>query len=52
MHVHSSEVGIFAAPPGTTLGGHFSALGRDPRFPEITKNRRWSVARNCRGATP
>ena len=52
MHVHSSEVGIFAAPPGTTLGGHFSALGRDPRFPEINKNRRWSVGRNCRGATP
>ncbi len=52
MHVHSSEVGIFAAPPGTTLGGHFSALGRDPRFPEINKNRRWSVGRNCRGSTP
>jgi hypothetical protein len=52
MHVHSSQVGIFAAPPGTTLGGHFSALGHDPRFPEITKNRRWSVGRNCRGATP
>ena len=52
MHVHSSQVGIFAAPPGTTLGGHFSALGHDPRFPEITKNRRWIVGRNCRGATP
>jgi hypothetical protein len=52
MHVHSWQVGIFAAPPGTTLGGHFSALGHDPRFPELTKNRRWSVGRNCRGATP
>jgi hypothetical protein len=52
MHVHSWQVGIFAAPPGTTLGGHFSALGHDPRFPELTKNRRWSVGRNCREATP
>ena len=49
MHVHSSQVGIFANPPGTVLGGHFSALGRDPRFPEINKNRRWYVGRNCRG---
>jgi hypothetical protein len=49
MHVHSSQVGIFASPPGTVLGGHFSALGHDPRFPEINKNRRWLVGRNCRG---
>jgi hypothetical protein len=52
MHVHSSQVGIFAAPPGTVLAGHFSALGHDPRFPEINKNRRWSVRRNCGGGTP
>jgi hypothetical protein len=49
MHVHSSEVGVFANPPGTVLAGHFSALGHDPRFPEINKNRRWFVGRNCRG---
>jgi hypothetical protein len=52
MHVHSSQVGIFASPPGTVLAGHFSALGHDPRFPEINKNRRWVVGRNCRGRTP
>jgi hypothetical protein len=52
MGVHSEQVGIFAAPPGTTLGGHFSALGRDPRFREVTKNRRWVVGRNCRGGSP
>jgi hypothetical protein len=52
MHVHSSQVGIFANPPGTVLAGHFSALGHDPRFPEINKNRRWFVGRNCRGRTP
>jgi hypothetical protein len=52
MHVHSREVGVFAAPPGTTIAGHFSALGHDPRFRELTKNRRWIVARNCRGDTP
>jgi len=49
MHVHSSQVGIFASPPGTVLAGHFSALGHDPRFAEINKNRRWYVGRNCRG---
>ena len=49
LHVHSSQVGIFANPPGTVLGGHFSALGHDPRFPELNKNRRWFVGRNCRG---
>lgn len=53
MHVHSSQVGIFAAPPGTTLAGHFSALGHDPRFAEVTKNRRWIVGRSCgRDAVP
>ena len=52
MHVHSSQVGIFASPPGTVLGGHFSALGHDPRFPEVNKNRRWVVRRNCGGQTP
>jgi len=52
MHVHSSQVGIFAAPPGTVLAGHFSALGHDPRFPEINKNRRWFVGRNCNGRSP
>ena len=52
MHVHSAQVGIFASPPGTVLGGHFSALGRDPRFPEVNKNRRWSVRRNCNGGSP
>jgi hypothetical protein len=52
MHVHSNQVGIFASPPGTVLAGHFSALGHDPRFPEINKNRRWFVGRNCRGGTP
>jgi hypothetical protein len=49
MHVHSSQVRIFASPPGTVVAGHFSALGHDPRFPEINKNRRWTVRRNCRG---
>ncbi len=52
MHVHSNQVGIFASPPGTVLAGHFSALGHDPRFPEITKNRRWFVGRNCTGGSP
>ena len=28
-----TQVGIFAAPPGTVLAGHFSALGPRPALP-------------------
>ena len=52
MHVHSVPGRHLRRAAGTVLAGHFSALGHDPRFPEINKNRRWSVGRNCRGGTP
>ena len=37
---------------GPTIAGQSSALGHDPRFREITKNRRWIVGRNCRAGRP
>jgi hypothetical protein len=52
MHLHSEDVGVFAAPPGTTIAGKTAALAHDPRFTPLTDNTRWLVARNCRGATP
>ena len=52
MRLHSREIGVFAAPPGTTIAGKASALGHDPRFTPLTENTRWVVARNCRGGTP
>ncbi len=52
MHLHSREIELFAAPPGTTIAGQSSALAHDPRFAEITENTRWIVKRNCRGGTP
>ena len=52
MHLHSREIELFAAPPGTTIAGQSAALAHDPRFAEITENTRWIVKRNCRGGTP
>jgi hypothetical protein len=52
LHVHTDEVRILPAPPGTALAGRASALTRDPRFTRVAENRRWVVARNCRTATP
>jgi hypothetical protein len=52
MGLHSRDVGVFAAPPGTIIAGKTSALGHDPRFAPLTDNTRWIVARNCRGGTP
>jgi hypothetical protein len=52
MHLHSREIQLFAAPPGTAIAGQSSALAHDPRFAEITENTRWIVKRNCRGGTP
>jgi hypothetical protein len=52
MNLHSREIELFAAPPGTTIAGQSSALAHDPRFAEITENTRWIVKRNCRCGTP
>ena len=52
MHLHSREIELFAAPPGTTIAGQSSALAHDPRFAPISENTRWIVQRNCRGGTP
>ena len=52
MGVHSKDVQLFAAPPGTTIAGKTSALAHDPRFAPLTENTRWVISRNCRGGTP
>jgi hypothetical protein len=52
MGLHSKDIQLFAAPPGTTIAGKTSALAHDPRFAKLTENTRWVVSRNCRGATP
>jgi hypothetical protein len=48
LHVHSEDVRIVPAPPGTAIAGHGAALARDPRFHRTVESRRWVLARNCR----
>jgi hypothetical protein len=48
MHLHEMEVEIFAFPPGTTIAASYSHLSRDPRFPEVTRTRKWIIGSSCR----
>ena len=43
MHLHEMDAEIFAFPPGTTIAASYSALSRDPRFPEIARTRKWVI---------
>jgi GNAT superfamily N-acetyltransferase len=47
LHLHSTEVTIFPMTPGTTIGPHYLAMTRDPRFPKVTETRRWTVGSSC-----
>jgi hypothetical protein len=47
LHLHGSEVGIFPFGPGTALSQGGSHLSADPRYPEITKTKRWIVGSSC-----
>ena len=52
LHLHGNEVGIFPFGPGTTLAQGGSRLSVDPRYPEITKTRRWIVGSRQRPPMP
>jgi hypothetical protein len=47
LHLHGRDVGIFPFGPGTTLAQGDSPLAADPRYPEVTKTRRWIVGSSC-----
>ena len=47
VHMHGRDVNIFPFGPGTTLAQGDSPLSRDPRYPEVTKTRRWTVGSSC-----
>lgn len=47
LHLHGSEIGIFPLGRGTALAQGGSHLSVDPRYPEITKTRRWVVGSSC-----
>ena len=47
VHMHGRDVNIFPFGPGTTLAQGDSLLSADPRYPEVTKTRRWTVGSSC-----
>jgi hypothetical protein len=47
LHLHANQVEIFAFGPGTALSMGATRLSVDPRYPEITKTRRWIVGSSC-----
>jgi hypothetical protein len=47
MHLHESQVEIFALPPGTTVTPGYTALSRDPRFPVYARTKLWKVGTSC-----
>jgi hypothetical protein len=47
LHLHGNQVSIFPFGPGTALSQGGSHLSVDPRYPEITKTRRWTVGSSC-----
>jgi hypothetical protein len=49
LHLHETQIEIFAYPPGTTLTPAFTYLSRDPRFPTIARTRDWVIGSSCPG---
>jgi hypothetical protein len=47
LHLHGNQAEIFPFGPGTSLAQGSSPLSVDPRYPEITKTRRWIVGSSC-----
>jgi hypothetical protein len=47
LHLHVNEIGIFPFGPGTTLAMGSTHLSVDPRYPELTKTRRWIIGSSC-----
>ncbi len=47
LHLHARDVDILPFGPGTTFAQGHSALADDPRYPEVTKTRRWIVGSSC-----
>jgi hypothetical protein len=48
LHLHEVQTEIFAFPPGTTITPWFTALSRDPRFPETARTKQWVIGSSCR----
>ncbi len=47
LHLPGRDVNIFPFGPGTTLAQGGSLLAADPRYPEVTRTRKWTVGSSC-----
>jgi hypothetical protein len=47
LHLHETEVSVFPFPPGTMIAPYWTANASDPRFPTVTKTKRWMVGSTC-----
>jgi hypothetical protein len=52
LHLHQSEVQIFASIPGTVVTTDFSSLANDPRFPTYSRTGHWVIGSSCGERTP
>jgi hypothetical protein len=48
LHLPETQVSVFPLPPGTMISTFWTANARDPRFPIVTKTKRWVVGSTCR----
>ncbi len=47
LHLHQTEVQIFASTPGTKVTTDFSSLASDPRFPTSSRTGHWVIGASC-----
>jgi hypothetical protein len=47
LHLHETDVQIFAYPPGTIITPAFTALAKDPRFPIHASTAQWVIGSSC-----
>jgi hypothetical protein len=52
MHLHQTEVRMFAGTPGTIVTTDFSSLANDSRFPTFSRTGHWVIGSSCGERTP
>ena len=52
LHLHQTEVQIYASTPGTKVTTDFSSLANDPRFPTYSRTGHWVIGSSCGERTP
>jgi hypothetical protein len=47
LHLHETQVEIFAYPPGTVIAPGYTSLSKDPRFPAYARTAHWVIGSSC-----